>query len=180
MTGEWEKRSRRKFQRGGVSQFVMAGHKREARLRQVDPAIHDFLARGAKTWMPGTSPGMTKERAAKGETQSFKNSPALYSERNGRPACANASVAPSSRSTMVNTSATLPPTSRTASTAFIAEPPVVVTSSTITMRLPCRLLPFVSPSPARGAPCSFGLWLMKNATLSIRLITGDYAVRAAP
>jgi hypothetical protein len=25
----------------------------------LDPAIHDFLGRGAKTWMPGTSPGMT-------------------------------------------------------------------------------------------------------------------------
>jgi hypothetical protein len=24
----------------------------------LDPAIHDFLA-AAKTWMPGTSPGMT-------------------------------------------------------------------------------------------------------------------------
>ena len=25
----------------------------------LDPAIHVLLSRGAKTWMPGTSPGMT-------------------------------------------------------------------------------------------------------------------------
>src|ERR1700689_1506780 len=50
---------------GGVieSYFVMAGHSRpkdgvaSARLY---PAIHGFLAsRLAKTWMPGSSPGMT-------------------------------------------------------------------------------------------------------------------------
>ena len=58
-----------------------------------------------------------------------------------RPA-AKVSVAPSSRSTMVSTSATSPPASRTASTAFSAEPPVVVTSSTITMRLPLQALAF--------------------------------------
>ena len=40
------------------------------------------------------------------------------------PAAANASVAPSSRSTMVNTRTTLPPASFTASTALIAEPPL--------------------------------------------------------
>ena len=34
--------------------FVMAG---------LDPAIHVFLADGAKTWMPGTRPGMTRKNA---------------------------------------------------------------------------------------------------------------------
>jgi hypothetical protein len=33
----------------------------------LDPAIHDFLL--AKTWMPGTSPGMT-ERKTKGRERS--------------------------------------------------------------------------------------------------------------
>ena len=28
----------------------------------LDPAIHDFVA-AKKTWMPGTRPGMTKQRA---------------------------------------------------------------------------------------------------------------------
>jgi hypothetical protein len=27
----------------------------------LDPAIHDFGSPAGKTWMPGTSPGMTKE-----------------------------------------------------------------------------------------------------------------------
>src|SRR5437868_4280805 len=51
---------------------------------------------------------------------------------------------------MVNTSATSPPASRTASTAFSAELPVVVTSSTITTRFPLKLSPFasvISPRP---------------------------------
>jgi hypothetical protein len=38
----------------------MAGLKREARLRADVPAIHVSLQMDAvKTWMPGTSPGMT-------------------------------------------------------------------------------------------------------------------------
>ena len=39
--------------------FVMAGQKREARLRARCPAIHVFTG-SVKTWMPGTSPGMTR------------------------------------------------------------------------------------------------------------------------
>jgi hypothetical protein len=36
---------------------VMAGHKRKARLRQLDPAIHVFHACDAgKTWMPEQDP----------------------------------------------------------------------------------------------------------------------------
>ena len=37
---------------------VMAGQKRVFALD--DPAIHVFVARPSKTWMPGTSPGMTE------------------------------------------------------------------------------------------------------------------------
>src|SRR5215470_6918748 len=130
------------------------------------PALHVFLAAGAKDVEGRDKPGHDEgESGTKEETQSFKNSPALYSERNGRPASANASVAPSSRSTMVKTSATLPPASRTASTAFIAEPPVVVTSSTMTIRLPCRVSPLASPSTASFAPCSFGFLRTKNAAI---------------
>jgi hypothetical protein len=29
----------------------------------LDPAIHDFLAASPKTWMPGTRPGMTKQKS---------------------------------------------------------------------------------------------------------------------
>src|SRR5262249_51885486 len=39
---------------------VMAGQKREARLRTDVPAIHVFPFVAPKTWMPGTSPGMTR------------------------------------------------------------------------------------------------------------------------
>jgi hypothetical protein len=43
-----------------VDFLVMAGQKREARLRADVPAIHVFLYRWiVKTWMPGTRPGMT-------------------------------------------------------------------------------------------------------------------------
>src|SRR6266851_1825460 len=77
---------------------------------------------------------------------------------------------------MVNTSATSPPASRTASTAFSAEPPVVVTSSTITTRLPCRLSPFASPSTASRAPCSFGFLRTKNAAIGWPLIQDNCAI----
>jgi hypothetical protein len=39
---------------------VMAGLKREARLRAYVPAIHVFASQERKTWMPGTGPGMTR------------------------------------------------------------------------------------------------------------------------
>src|ERR1700749_2024261 len=70
----------------------------------------------------------------------------------------------------VNTSATSAPASRKASTAFIAEPPVVVTSSTTTMRLPSRLSSFARPSIASRAPCSFGFLRTKNAAIGWPLI----------
>jgi hypothetical protein len=41
---------------------VMAGHSRSKNgvaSLAYDPAIHAFLPTVAKTWMPGTSPGMT-------------------------------------------------------------------------------------------------------------------------
>jgi hypothetical protein len=31
----------------------------------LDPAIHVFLTYAIKTWMPGTSPGMTAERSVR-------------------------------------------------------------------------------------------------------------------
>src|SRR4051794_22106186 len=101
------------------------------------PAIHDL-------WCGKDVDARVKPGHDGGESlaaQAFKNSDALYSERNGRLAAPKVSSAPSSRSTMVSTSTTSAPVSRTASTAFIAEPPVVVTSSTITTRLPSRVSP---------------------------------------
>jgi hypothetical protein len=41
---------------------VMAGRKREARLRAEGPAIHVLLIK-IKTWMPGIKPGMTSSNA---------------------------------------------------------------------------------------------------------------------
>src|SRR5262249_48771750 len=74
---------------------------------------------------------------------------------------------------------TSPPASRTASTAFIAEPPVVVTSSTITTRLPCRLSPLARPSTASLAPCSFGFLRTKNAAIGWPLIQEICAIAPA-
>jgi len=45
-----------------ISQLVMAGHGRPkdgVASARLCPAIHDFLGVAPKTWMPGTSPGMT-------------------------------------------------------------------------------------------------------------------------
>ena len=56
--------------------------------------------------------------------------------------------APSSRSTMVSTSTMLAPSSRSAGTAWIAEPPVVVTSSTTTTFSRARSRPWASLRPA--------------------------------
>src|SRR5215212_11243764 len=57
-------------------------------------------------------------RGSREQPHPFKNSLALYSERNSSPASAKASAAPSSRSSMVSTSTISPPASRTASAAF--------------------------------------------------------------
>ena len=75
------------------------------------------------------------------------------------------SRAPSSRSTRVTMPTTSRPSSRARSTAFIEEPPVVVTSSTITTREPAGR--FLRPSSHWPVPCPFGsLRMMKAATLS--------------
>jgi len=49
-THSWRQLSCRDGVRAETFEFVMAG---------LDPAIHDFLSAAVKTWMPGSSPGMT-------------------------------------------------------------------------------------------------------------------------
>jgi hypothetical protein len=97
---------------GGANRATDAGVWRE-----ISPTRRALRAR-----RPPPQAGEVRKKArgeGEGRNQSFKNSPALYSERNTRPACAKVSLAPSSRSTMVKTSAISPPASRTASTAVL-------------------------------------------------------------
>ena len=65
------------------------------------------------------------------------------------PADWKASCPPSSRSRIVIQAATSQPSSRSLSPHFIAEPPVVVTSSSMTMRSPTLM---VEPSMSAGLP----------------------------
>jgi hypothetical protein len=69
MRDEWERAMKRfSATRGETSHPVMAG---------LVPTIHELSAVAPKTWMPGSSPGMTQEKRGERESQPFKNSPAL-------------------------------------------------------------------------------------------------------
>jgi len=69
--------------------------------------------------------------------------------------------------TIVNTSTISPPASRTASTAFSAEPPVVVTSSTNHDALALQALALGQAFHRQRAPCSFGFLRTKNAAIGV-------------
>ncbi len=79
------------------------------------------------------------------------------------PAALKAAAAPSWRSTMLITRSMIAPSALAASMAFMAEPPVVVTSSRMTTRLPARLSPGARPSTSLRAPCSLACLRTKNA-----------------
>ena len=79
------------------------------------------------------------------------------------PAALKVSAAPSSRSTTVITRSMMAPSARTASIAFMDEPPVVVTSSRMTTRLPLSVSPGARPSTSLRAPCSLACLRTKKA-----------------
>src|SRR5690606_6257850 len=144
----WRKKARRSHPRRGPASGRRFAHKG---CLYPEPAATDDL-RGSDEPHPVAHRDARLHGSLIAGWANYRKSSSVSRGVNGSPAARNASSAPSKRSTRVMTRAISPPSARTASTALSAEPPVVVTSSTIMTGSPFRVSPGAKPSTRLRVP----------------------------
>src|SRR5271154_761862 len=104
---------------------------------------------------------------AGGQRDLFKKSEAWKIDLKLIFSAANVSLAPSPLSTIETTSSTSAPASRQATTANIADAPLVVTSSMTTSFLPLKFSFLAGPSTRFLEPCSLAVFRTKKPLMGV-------------